>query len=787
MKQLLHTFVFCILSISAFAQPNLNITLQSKIDWNEGGSGCWGHTDSRNIEYAIVGTRKSIRILSLEDPKNPIERLNIPGAQNNWREARAFGNFIYVTTESTVDGLTIIDISKGPDSMVFKRWKPLIPNGSNETMVKAHSINMDELGFMYINGTNLSNRGVLIFDTKPDGNNPTFMSQVGAPTYTHDCFATKKILYTADLSNSVGVYDVTDKTKPIFLNRFTTSRKFTHNMWTSPDEKYLYTTDEVPGSTIDVYDVSDPLNVKLISRYQNQDSRTDKVIAHNIYNVGNYAITSWYTDGVLITDMSRPDNVVKVGSYDTFFNEAGLSPSEQWFSGCWGVYPFLKSGNLVLSDIQTGMYIVKPTLTRASYLEGRVLLRTPDGTLTPLQGATVTIVNQYKNFGGSNQIGEYKTGVATPGKYKVVMNHPNYKMDSVELNLTSGNVVNYDFIIGVAKTSGKVVDNKNNPIANANIIIGQDLSAKDNLVVKSNALGVFDAFIGSGLDYQVGVAAWGYLHKSGSINSTKPNVIKLDRGYQDDFFADLDWKNTTKATAGNWVRGMPSLTTNGGATSNPGADDDSDNGNQAYITGNNGGAAGDDDVDGGSTILESPIMDFSNADTAVLSYSKWFYAGGGTGAPNDTMKIFLSNGVTKLLIETINTNTNIWFPTEQTVTRQSIAFNANMKLIIEVGDSNPGHLVEGGFDAFKAELFGKLLNTYTANQIPVKIFPNPTTNEVNIEIENFHSVDLFDLQGRKVMESNVSKLQLSSLSNGLYLAKIKLENGQVQSVNIIKQ
>jgi len=84
--------------IQIHAQKKENMQLMSHIDFGEGGSGIWGHTDANGNEYAVIGTRQAIRILSLEDPANPIERLVIPGATNNWREMRSWGNYIYVTT-----------------------------------------------------------------------------------------------------------------------------------------------------------------------------------------------------------------------------------------------------------------------------------------------------------------------------------------------------------------------------------------------------------------------------------------------------------------------------------------------------------------------------------------------------------------------------------------------------------------------------------------------------------------------------------------------------------------
>ena len=90
----LSLFSFLIFFVGAFnviqihAQTKENMQLMSHLDFGEGGSGIWGHTDANGIEYAVIGTRQAIRILSLEDPSNPIERLVIPGATNNWREMR---------------------------------------------------------------------------------------------------------------------------------------------------------------------------------------------------------------------------------------------------------------------------------------------------------------------------------------------------------------------------------------------------------------------------------------------------------------------------------------------------------------------------------------------------------------------------------------------------------------------------------------------------------------------------------------------------------------------------
>jgi hypothetical protein len=78
-------------------------------------------------------------------------------------------------------------------------------------------------------------------------------------------------------------------------------------------------------------------------------------IPHNAFIVGDKVHVSWYTEGYRCIDISDPANPVEVASYDTWPGPSG------GFNGAWGVYPFLPSGNILVSDRATGLYIVRPT------------------------------------------------------------------------------------------------------------------------------------------------------------------------------------------------------------------------------------------------------------------------------------------------------------------------------------------------------------------------------------------------------------------------------------------
>jgi hypothetical protein len=85
---------------------------------------------------------------------------------------------------------------------------------------------------------------------------------------------------------------------------------------------------------------------------------------------------------VNIVDVTRPENMVETGKYDTYPQGSGGS-----FDGCWGVYPFLPSGNLVVSNITPGeLWILTPSYQRACYLEGKI---TDASTGAPISGAQV--------------------------------------------------------------------------------------------------------------------------------------------------------------------------------------------------------------------------------------------------------------------------------------------------------------------------------------------------------------------------------------------------------------
>jgi len=764
-------------SFAAFAQPNLNLELLSQTAVGESGNDIWGFVDDNGIEYAIMGTQTATRIFSLEDNANPILRSVIPGASSTWRDIKHYDNYLYVTTDQGADGLLIVDMTNAPDLIEHKFWTPTIDPGSGPgTLGRCHNLYVDAIdGWCYLAGCQgVGVGGVLILDIHTDPLNPIY---VGATNefYSHDIVQLGDIMYSSEIIDGhFSVYDITDKANPVRTILQTTTSNFTHNAWPSDDGAFLFTTDERPNAYVDSYDISDPNDVQLLDFFQPLETVGNGVVPHNTHYDGGFLVTSWYTDGVVIIDGNKPDNLIKVGAYDTFLGPDG------GFFGCWGVYPYLPSGTIIASDINSGLYVFSSTVNRACYLEGNVIDKE---TGAPINMARVEIDAAQMAFGMSDAGGNFKTGLATAGTYTIIADHPDYIPGQVEVELENGVVTNvtielekeptYPFVGNVVKTAD------GNPIEGAQVFAR---SGDREIFATSLADGTFEMTLFDE-NYVFLAAAWGYNEQE--LTGFNPSVntaleIKLDDGYKDDFVLDQGWIVTAGAETGNWERGVPNGTQSQDQQVAPDADVPDDLfGDIAYVTGNfAGGGAGTDDVDDGITTLTSKPMDLSTIENPSINFSYWFTNTGGQGTePDDMITILLSDGNTTVEADVINANAPAW---RATSIDPSASYDdlSNITISFEVGDQqNSGHLVEAGIDKFFVSNLS--VNTADLTDLEINISPNPfsevltiSTNEAEIqEYIITDAVGKIVLRGDIINEEQV--INTSNLSEGIYFLQLK--------------
>jgi hypothetical protein len=82
--------------------------------------------------------------------------------------------------------------------------------------------------------------------------------------------------------------------------------------------------------------------------------------------------------------------------------------------------------------------------------------------------------------------------------------------------------------------------------------------------------------------------------------------------------------------------------------------------------------------------------------------------------------------------------------------------------------------------------------TSSSSETIIDLYPNPTSGSTNIKfaeaVKGDTRFDIFDLQGQKILSlSNVNSIDLQSLSQGIYVVKIYVNNNLVTTRKIIKE
>lgn len=743
-------------------------------------------------EYALLGGSQGMIVVDVTNPDNPVQIVQVPGVNNLWKEIKVYQHYAYVTTEGVGGALQIVDLSNLPNTNLA--YHTYTGDGAIAGQLsKIHALHIDVTkGFVYLYGHNIGNKGALVLDLNQDPYNPHYVGQYNLQ-YIHDGYVDNDTLWACQIyQGNVTVINFADKANPVVLQTQQTPGNFTHNSWLTLDHKTLLTTDEVSNSFLTAYDVSDLNNIHELDRIQTTPGSNS--IVHNTHIRDDYAVTSWYRDGVAIVDAHRPQNLVMVGAYDTY------DGSGSGFDGAWGVYPFLPSGTLVVSNIDEGLYVLTPTYVRACYLEGHV---TNASTGADLNNVSVSIVgNSASNNAVTDISGQYKTGQPQSGNVMATFSKQGFYSQTLPAVLNNGEVTILDVAlepkIPFSGYTIRTIDGIGIP---AQVIFQNDSTTFE---ATANSTGQFTI---DGIDpgnYTVYAGAWGYQTQTVenvTVQAGSTITVTLDKGYEDDFFFDLGWSVNSTSSSGAWVRGEPIGTDFGGNLCNPEVDVEGDLGDQCYITGNNGGSAGDDDVDNGYTTLTSPAMDLSDYEYPVIYYRTWFFNSGGTGNPNDYLQVFLDNGTQQVQLENIVQNDlylDIWRPESEIKVAEYLPVTNNMHLIFKTEDVTPGHLVEAGVDAFRVEDSTAPVGTTDVHTgLEISAYPNPFSGQLFVKYDlNEPAIqsrlEVCNLLGQ-IIEShsiNTSKGMIQvgkDLGKGVYLVKLENNHQVSQILKVVKE
>ncbi len=785
------TLLLCALlahALTSNSQVNLNLLSNYVYPPSRGEcSDIWGYVDQAGNEYAIVGNNNGTSIVDVTDPSNPSEVFYSAGPSSIWRDIKVWQNTAYITNEES-GGMKIIDMSNLPGPITGADVYNF--SGSTYQFNSAHDLYIDENGHGYILGADNGVGGAIILNLATNPLAPTELGRYN-DFYLHDAFVRGDTLWGGAINDGFFVVvDVSNPASPTTMATQFTPSTFTHNCWLSDDGNSLFTTDEVSGAYLGSYDVSDINNIVQLD--QIQSSPGNGVIPHNSFVLGDYLVTSYYRDGVTIHDISDPANMIEVGNYDTSPNMSG-----DGFNGLWGVYPYLPSGNIIGSDIEKGLFVWGPNYVPAAYLVGNI---TDIVTTNPINNAQVDILltNDTDN---SDAIGDYATGTGTAGTYTVTYTKLGYATETINnVVLANGATTVLDVEMQPLTTftlSGQVIDENSDPVIGAQVKIS---NGAFTTTVTTNGLGNFDvpSFLEGTYDVFIGI--WGY-HSFCALNENlliagNPYVYQIESGYSDDFALDLGWSVSGNANTGDWERGIPDGTTLGGAQSNPGADSQGDCGEEAYVTGNGGGSAGNDDIDGGETVLTSPVFDLSAYVTPYISFERWFFNDGGTGSPNDSMVVELTNGTMTVTLDFAVANdpdAGTWAAKNFKVS-DFLAPTNSMQLKVRAMDIPSGHISEGGLDKFRVVDSSSVGVETLAGFDGISVYPSPFHEKLMISSSTSAdqiSIEVYEMtSGRKIDSRTFENAPMFSFENnyarGVYLIQVYGDNELLKTERVIK-
>lgn len=356
---------------------------------NSNGNDIWGHYDLNDgREYALVGLTNGVSVVDVTDPLAP-RVVNFIASENTiWRDLKTYQYFdttrqrwmsyAYVTADAASVGTMILDLNQLPDQVV--------QISEETTDTSAHNIYISNVD--YSTGVPLTNRQALMHVAGSDKEGGAFntysLTNPLNPQPLYKNAANSRSWYSHDVSsllidderisqcpsatsvcdvmldyneNAILLWDNTNNRNPRTLS--TTTYQFVsyvHSGWWTEDKQYISVHDELDEQGFNIntrvrfFAIDNLSQPTLAGEYIGPT----RAIDHNGYTRGNRYYISNYERGLVVLDITDPTNPVEAGFFDTF----PLSNSAS-FNGAWGTYPFLPSGNILINDINSGLYVLR--------------------------------------------------------------------------------------------------------------------------------------------------------------------------------------------------------------------------------------------------------------------------------------------------------------------------------------------------------------------------------------------------------------------------------------------
>jgi choice-of-anchor B domain-containing protein len=337
----------------------------------------WGWTDPETgREYALVGRNDGTSFVDITDPVNPVLVGDLPKTPNTppsqlWRDMKVYRDHAFIVADGAGNhGMQVFDLRRLRN--VARKPALFSPDAHYTRVASVHNIAInEETGFAYLVGSSAGGEtcggGLHMVDIR-EPLKPQFVGCFRDERGTHDVQCTnyrgpdqryrgREICLKSNAS-MFAISDVTDKSRPVAIARAShPNPAYLHQGWLTEDHRYFFMDDEsdvirgnVPTTRTLVWDLSNLEDPVLATQFMGSMPAS----AHNQYVKGNFSYQANYRYGLHVLDISDPRSPREAGYFDTSPYQTGPG-----FSGAWSTFPFFKSGTVIVTSLQEGLFVLK--------------------------------------------------------------------------------------------------------------------------------------------------------------------------------------------------------------------------------------------------------------------------------------------------------------------------------------------------------------------------------------------------------------------------------------------
>lgn len=361
--------------LGVFDPPTTDLPSFAGVQFND----VWGYASPGGMEIAILGNSRYNLFIDVTNPAVPVELFrHSPGTSEIWRDFKTYGSYAYGVCDGCSEGLAVYDMSDVDCSGTITHIRQVTSEFGS-----SHNIYIDEENHrLYAVGVS-GPIDMYVYDLLNDPSNPQLITSInfnavlasGQDFYVHDIYVRDNIAYCSHGWTGYYIWDLNDLSNVGPISNGGTIKEiaslvtngYNHSSWVTDDGLHAIIAEEVPSGL--------PLITVSLDITSNNNASVTKIkefthklevgantspTPHNPYIRNDFVFLSYYEDGLKVFDYADPANPVLHAYYDTYTTNNG---SYSGTEGAWGCYPYLPSGNILVSDIDFGLHILSVTGT----------------------------------------------------------------------------------------------------------------------------------------------------------------------------------------------------------------------------------------------------------------------------------------------------------------------------------------------------------------------------------------------------------------------------------------